>query len=156
MSSTLSDTAIRFPKLNDANYAEWVVRMEAALVRRGLWSIVRVHVSSFDEDGKEKAASMIAAELEVAKKKRDQTKMDEARAELILSVESGQLSHMRSRDPTEIWETLEHVHRAAGFATSLALHHQFLTAKKLDLQPMQAWISVIQGLAFRMEEAGVE
>ncbi|KAG5650534.1 hypothetical protein H0H81_011885 [Sphagnurus paluster] len=151
MSSTLSNTAIRFPKLNNANYAKWVVCMEATLVRRGLWSVVCVHVLSFDEDGKEKATSTIAAELEVAKKKRNQTKMDEACAKLILSVESGQLSHMHSCNPTEIWETPERMHRAAGFVTSLALCCQFLTVKKLDSQPMQAWISVIQGLAFCME-----
>ena len=47
--------------------------------------------------------------------------MDEARAERILCVEDGQLSHMRSQDPLEIWETLERVHCVAGFATSLAL-----------------------------------
>ena len=48
------------------------------------------------------------------------------------------------------------MHLAAGFATSLALHQKFLTAKKNTVQLMQAWIGHIQSLAFRMEEAGIE
>ena len=118
--------------------------------------MVKIPISGVDAEGAVKAVSTIMAELEEAKKKRDAGKMDEARAEMILCVEDGQLSHMRSRDPLEIWETLERVHRAAGFATSLALRRQFLTAKKGDGQAMQAWIGHIHGLAFRMEQSGVD
>lgn len=118
--------------------------------------MVSIAVSKVAGDGTEKDASTIAAEYEVLKKARVSTKMDEARAELILRVEDGQLSHMRSRDPLEIWQTLERVHRAAGFATSLALRRKFLTSKKSNDQSMQAWIGAIQGLAFRMEEAGID
>ena len=38
--------------------------------------------------------------------------MDEACAEMILNVDNGPFSHMYSRDPLEIWETPERVHRA--------------------------------------------
>ncbi|KAJ7125744.1 hypothetical protein C8R43DRAFT_830390, partial [Mycena crocata] len=51
--------------------------------------------------------------------KRDGTKMAEARAEMILRVEDGQLAHMTSRDPMVVWETLERTHRAPGFAMQL-------------------------------------
>ena len=51
--------------------------------------------------------------------------------------------------------TLERVHRAAGFATSLALRRKFLMAKKAGDQTMQAWIGQTQSLAFRMTEAGI-
>lgn len=81
--------------------------------------------------------------------------MAEAKAELVLRVEDGQLSHMHSHDPAEVWETLERVHRAAGFATSLSLRCSFLSAKKTKDQPMQAWISQIQNLVFRMEAASI-
>ncbi|KAG5633233.1 hypothetical protein DXG03_007960, partial [Asterophora parasitica] len=101
-----SDTTMHFPNLNDANYAEWAIRMEAVLVH---------------QDGMEKAVLMITAEVEVLKKKRDVSKMDKACTKLILHVENGQLSHMHSHDPLEIWETLEHLHCAARFTTSLAL-----------------------------------
>jgi hypothetical protein len=147
--------SVRVPNLNDSNYAEWSVRMEAILIRRGLWSLVKINISEITADGVAKSASKIAEEYRDLKKKRDVEKMDEARAEMILRVEDGQLSHMRSRDPLEIWETLERVHRASGFATSLALRRKFLTAKKEETQSMQAWIGFIQSLAFRMEQAGV-
>jgi gag-polypeptide of LTR copia-type/Zinc knuckle len=143
---------VRFVCLNDSNYAEWAVCMQAILVRRGLLSqIVNIVV---DETGKD--AATIAAEVEDLKKKRDAGKMDEACAEMVLRVEDGQLSHMHSGDPMEVWRTLRHVHLAAGFATSLALRRKFLTAKKSAAQSMQAWIGHIQSLAFRMEEAGIE
>ncbi|KAJ6470923.1 hypothetical protein C8R45DRAFT_762484, partial [Mycena sanguinolenta] len=71
---------------------------------------------------------------------RDTGKMAEARAELILRVEDGQLAHMTARDPMEVWENLERLHRAAGFATSLALRRKFLTAKKMAEETMEAWI----------------
>jgi hypothetical protein len=143
---------VRFSRLNDSNYAEWAVRMQAILVRRGLWSqIVNIVV---DETGKD--AATVAAEVEDLKKKRNAGKMDEACAEMVLRVEDGQLSHMRSGDPMEVWRTLRRVHLAAGFATSLALRRKFLTAKKSTAQSMQAWIGHIQSLAFRMEEAGIE
>lgn len=83
--------------------------------------MVKIPISRVDTDGGVKAISMIVAKLESAMKRRDAAKMDEARMEMILHVDDGQLSHMCSQDPLEIWETLEHIHRAVGFATSLAL-----------------------------------
>ncbi|KAJ6493160.1 hypothetical protein C8R45DRAFT_825154 [Mycena sanguinolenta] len=101
------DNSTRFARLGNTNYAEWAMRMEAALVRRGLWN-------------------------------------------------DGQLAHMTARDPMEVWENLERLHRAAGFATSLALRRKFLTAKKMAEETMEAWIGRIQTLVLRMEHAGIE
>jgi hypothetical protein len=148
--SNFTAESISFPRLNDSNYAEWAVRMEAILIRKGLWSMIETVVETEGKD-----AATIMAELDKKKKGRLADKMAEARAEMVLRVEDGQLSHMRSRDPMEVWETLQRVHRAAGFATSLALRRKFLTAKKGEAQSMQAWIGVIQSLAFRMEEAQI-
>jgi hypothetical protein len=77
--------------------------------------------------------------------------MAEARAELVLRVEPSQLAHMTSRDPMIIWQDLQHVHRAAGFATSLALRRQFLTVKKLNSETMEDWIGRVQSMVLRME-----
>ena len=143
---------VHFARLNNSNYAEWAVRMQAILVRHGLWSqIVNIVVN---ETGKD--AATVATEIGDFKKKRSIEKMDEACAEMVLRVEDGQLSHMHSRALMEVWWTLRRVHIAAGFATSLALCRKFLTAKKNTVQLMQAWIGHIQSLAFRMEEAGIE
>ncbi|OJT02293.1 hypothetical protein TRAPUB_7185, partial [Trametes pubescens] len=139
----------RFPKLNDKNYVEWAMRMEAELVRHKLWDgIVEITLDVQDPAAWQE-------EYEKRKKKRSVQKMSEARAEIIMQVEDGQLSHMRSRDPMEIWATLEEVHKARGFATQLAMKRSFLTAKKRMDQPMQAWIGEVRSMAFRMEEAGL-
>ena len=78
--------------------------------------------------------------------------MAEAWAEMILRVDNGQLFHMRSKDPLEIWMDLRDVHRACGFAMSLALRRKFLTAKKTDDQSMQLWIGQIWSQAFTIKE----
>ncbi|KAF7370043.1 CCHC-type domain-containing protein [Mycena sanguinolenta] len=134
------DTSTRFIRLGNANYPEWAMRMEAILIRRGLWDGI---VEVLEERDK-----LITG--------RDAAKMAEARAELILRVEDGQLAHMTARDPMEVWQNLQRLHRAAGFATSLALRRRFLTAKKLDDEPMEAWIGRVQTLVLRMEHAGID
>ncbi|KAF9020520.1 hypothetical protein BDZ89DRAFT_885601, partial [Hymenopellis radicata] len=55
------------------------------------------------------------------KLKCDKSKLAKARAEMILHIEESQIAHMEFRDPREVWRNLESVHRAQGFATSLAL-----------------------------------
>ncbi|EIW57750.1 uncharacterized protein TRAVEDRAFT_102351, partial [Trametes versicolor FP-101664 SS1] len=79
-------------------------------------------------------------EYEKKKQKRSTQKMAEARAELVMSVDDGQLAHMRSRDPMEIWQVLADVHKARGLATQLAMKRRFLTAKKRPDQTIQAWV----------------
>ena len=91
-----------FEKLNDSNYVEWAIRMEAELVRAGLWSMVEVQLDKID--GKD--AATIAAELAAKKGKRSPEKMAQAQAEIILRVEGSQLAHMRNKDSMVIWETL--------------------------------------------------
>jgi gag-polypeptide of LTR copia-type/Domain of unknown function (DUF4219)/Zinc knuckle len=146
-----SGETVHFTHLNNSNYAEWAVHMQAVLVRRGLWSkVINIVVNENEKD-----AAEVAAEIEDLKK-RDCTEMDEACTEMVLRVEDGQLSHMCSSNPMEVWQTLCCMHLAAGFATSLALCQKFLTTKKGTSQLMQAWIGHIQSLAFRMEEAKIE
>lgn len=151
----MTDERTVFQRLGNDNYAEWAMRMEAVLTKRGLWSMVEVLVSRFNADGSEKTENEITAERVVKIAKRDVEKMAEARAELILRVEDGQLSHMTSRDPLVVWENLQRMHRAAGFATSLALRRKFLTSKKTDNETMEAWIGRIQTMVLRMEHADV-
>jgi len=122
--------------------------MEAELVRKGLWT----NVMEILVDTEGKADANVKKEYETKLGKRSATKMAEARAEMILRVDDGQLSHMQSKDPLEIWMDLRDVHRARGFATSLALRRKFLTAKKTNDQSMQSWIGQIWSQAFTIEE----
>lgn len=152
----MSDSRLHFVRLGNKNYAnDWDLRMEAVLVRKQLWGVVQIVVGRTKSDGTTKTDTEILAERNGLIAARDATKLAEARAELVLCVEPSQLSHMTSRDPMIIWQTLERVHRAAGFATSLALRRQFLTAKKLDAETMESWIGRIQSMVLRMEYTGV-
>ncbi|KAJ7077953.1 hypothetical protein C8R44DRAFT_654867, partial [Mycena epipterygia] len=73
----------RFQNLGDANYDKWHPRMEADLIRKGLWDgIVEIIV-----DSKDKTPEQIAAEFEMKKSKRKAQKMAEARAEMLLRVD---------------------------------------------------------------------
>lgn len=152
----MSDESTRFTRLGNTNYPEWCMRMEAILTRKGLWKMVEILVSKKKSDGTEKTVVEMKVERDALIAKRDGEKMLEARAELILRVEDGQLAHMTARDPMVLWENLQRLHRAAGFATSLALRRKFLTAKKAGDETMEAWIGRIQTLVLRMEHAGID
>jgi hypothetical protein len=147
------DTSTRFAKLNDFNYASWSIMMEAELIRKSLFlGIVEINVADADKKTKDE----LQAEFDAQKLKRKADEMAQARSEMVLRVEPSQLAHMTSKDPLEIWEKLQNVHRGRGFATSLALKRKFLTSKKGRNQTMQAWVGDIRGQVFEMQMAGVE
>lgn len=131
-----------FEKLNDLNYGDWAMMMEALLVRKTLWGIVN------GTKTRPAGADTVPA---VKTFIRNQA---EARAELILHVETSQLPHMRKSDPNEIWEDLKKVHQARGLASKLALRRKFLWMKKTDDQSMSSWIADVRATAFRLGEIG--
>ncbi|KAF5367564.1 hypothetical protein D9758_003799 [Tetrapyrgos nigripes] len=155
MSDDSSSTS-RFAKLNDSNYAAWSMHMEAELIRKELWTdVVEVMIDQVDDKGKPRKQEDIEADTTKRLNARLMTKMAQARAEMILRVEPGQLSHMHSKDPLVVWEDLKAVHRARGFAAFLSLKRKFLTMKKEKGQKMSAWIGEVKSQVFEMEEAGL-
>ena len=110
------DRTTHFALLNESNYSEWVIRMEAHLIRQGLWDqvVFEADAGLSDEDATKARDGWI--------KKHTAKKMGEAHVEIILKVEDSQLSHVRDQDPKLVWEMLARVHIAQGFATWLALH----------------------------------
>jgi hypothetical protein len=144
-------TTPRFVPLNDTNYSQWAIRMEAELIRKDLWKLV---TCTTDVEGK------TDAEIETVwndwRKKRSVQKMSEAYAEIVLRVEDSQLAHTRSRDPEAIWDTLAQVHQARGLAMRLALRRKFLTSVKGTEETMSAWIGRVKGLSYRLEDIGVD
>jgi hypothetical protein len=135
----------QFPLLNGSNYAEWAMRMEAVLVLSGRWDVV-----SFQVDDKAKAPTEVAAEFEAWKASRNVKEMAEARAQMIMRVDSGQLVHMLDRDPMVVWERLAKVHRACP----LALRSKLCTAVKAESESMQSYIGRVQAIAFQLESIG--
>ena len=53
----------------------------------------------------------------------------------------------------QIWKNPEQVHCACGFATCLALWHEFLYMKKGDNQVMNSWIADIKNPAYCLDDA---
>lgn len=147
------DPKPRFPLLNDTNYVQWSIRIEAELIRKKLWSNVVCIEDEPPEDLKpeEKEAWRVAKLA-----KRSKSQMAEARAELILRVEDSQLAHMKSRDPLEVWEELKKVHVARGLASRLALRRRWWRMVKDDKEVMSAWIGRVKGAAHQLVEIGVE
>ena len=146
----MREISIPVTQLNDSNYPEWTIRMEAILVQEDLWPMVEISVNTEGKTVQETAVAVVEEKAKCAK-----DKMAQAWAKMILWVKDNQLVHMMSTDPMEIWQILQCVHQAAGFATSLSLCWKFLTAKKSDSQTIQSWIGYIQGLAFWMENANI-
>ena len=118
--------------------------MEAILVRKQLWDIVNGEKTR--PLGSENSAPI----------KNFIRKQAEARAELVLAVESSQLLHLRNSDPAKIWEDLKNIHEARGLASRLALRRKFLWLSKAENQPMQNWIATVQHTSFRLTQIGVE
>jgi len=136
--------SIWFPLLNHTNYLEWVLRMEAILVRSGFWDLVT---------GDEK----LSGDKDDDKTVRDfQRRKAQCRAEMVLRVEDSQLPHMVDSDPKAIWNALAGVHRARGFGSRLQLRRHFITANMKDGQSMEGWIGEVRSRANRLKAIDVD
>lgn len=133
-----------FVKLNEGNYTDWSMMMEALLVRKQVWDIVNGEKTR--PTGSDNSTPVRAFVRKQA----------EARAEIVLHVESSQLPHLRNSDPAKIWEDLKTIHQARGFASRIALRRKFLWLSKAKDQPMSNWIAEVRHTAFRLEQIGVE
>ena len=130
-------------KLSNENYEIWRILEEAVFLRRNVHDVAT-------------GLTPIPATGPNSKGVKDwKRKDDEARAELILSVEPDQLAHMNAPTAYEIWQELERVHRARGFATKMSLRRTFMTMQKRDDQKMSSWIGDVRNVAFRLQKAGV-
>jgi len=133
---------LRFDKLNETNYAEWVMLIEALLTRKGLLEIVTGEITK--PMGSPNAAAVKSYVRKAA----------EARAEIVLHVEPSQLPHVRDADVTVVWENLKSVHQARGFGTRMS-RRRTLFGMRMDPQtPMSRWIADVRRAAFLLEEVG--
>jgi gag-polypeptide of LTR copia-type/Zinc knuckle len=132
----------QIPKLNDDNYFDWAELMEALLVKLDLW----VTITEIPPTGSPNSKAVRDFNM----------KQQKARAELKLNVEPRQLPHTRFDTPKEIWENLERVHRAKGFASRLSLLRRFHGMVKDDEQTMSSWVADVRELAHRIKQTGFE
>ena len=131
-------------KLNNTNYLDWVIKMEALLEEKDLWGVV-----SGEEEQPSTGPNSKSA-------KAYQKKLRLCHAKIILHVENSQLPHTCDPHPRVIWESLAHVHRSCGFGTLLAMHRRFFSMEKEEGVSMQAWIVLVHNAAFQLEAANFE
>jgi len=113
-----------FPKLNDTNYADWCYMMAATLSEKDLWDVVDSSLTCQVSSPNHKAVRAFVKKQQLTC------------AKLILSVKVSQLPHTHYDNPKAIWDGLQKVHQACGFATHLSLHCHFLNMHKQDDQPI--------------------
>lgn len=130
-------------KLNNENYEVWRVLMEAIFTRKQVHDVA-TGITPRPTTGPNSVTT-----------KAWERKSQEAKAEMILSVEIDQLAHMRGATAIDVWNELETVHRARGLATKMALRRRFITARMRSDQKMSSWIGDVRTIAFQLEQAGV-
>ena len=113
-----------FPKLNNTNYADWCYMMAATLIEKDLWDVVNSSLTHPVGSPNHKAVKTFVKKQQLAC------------AKIILSIKASQLLHTCHDDLKVIWDSLQKVHWACGFATCLSLCHYFLYMHKQDDQPI--------------------
>ena len=130
-------------RLNDDNYAEWVVGIEALLTRKGLWEVTSAPATDTRPNGSDNTKAVRSWSAKIA----------EARAELILNIEPTQYAHVQSTDAHEVWSELRRVHLARGFGTRLAHRRALWRMCKRPDQSMTSYIADVRRAAFRLRRS---
>ena len=136
----MPDSSLHFANLNELNYAEWSLYMRSTLIKKGLWKVV---------EGSETCPLRLLNSKAV---KAFECCRAEAHAEIILCLKPSQLPHAHSADPYVLWEELQRMHRAQGFATRMTLRRRFNMMTKRADQSMSSWTTDVQQAAFHLKE----
>jgi hypothetical protein len=102
-----------FDKLNESNYDDWKIQVEAYLEDQNLFCVI---------DGREEEPQTGPNSKAV---RAYNQKRRQARAKIILAVEPSQLPHTRDQDPAVIWDNLSKIHCARGLGTLLTMRRKF-------------------------------
>ena len=135
-----------FEKLDDTNYVEWSIQMEALLDEQDLWDVVNGTETMPNLGPNSKAVKAFIRKQRLA------------RAKILLYLSNSQIPHARveDNDPKAIWDNLARIHQSQGFGRIFSLHRELSTMAKTPEQPMQAWVASVQDIAFRFKSARFE
>ncbi|KAL4067092.1 hypothetical protein V8B97DRAFT_1840960, partial [Scleroderma yunnanense] len=131
---------LHFVNLNESNYAEWLLYMQSTLIKKGLWKVV---------EGSETCPLSSPNSKAVKAFEHHQA---EAHVKIVLCLEPSQLPHAHSTDPYVLWEELQCMHHAQGFATWMTLCQRFNMMTKHADQSMSSWIADVQQAMFHLQE----
>ena len=133
--------SLPFDKLNEANYDDWKIQMEALLEEKGLFGVVsgRLVMPTTGPNSKGVRAFLEKQRL--------------ARSKLILAIEPSQLPHVRNeQDPFVIWQNLSRIHRARGLGVLLTMRMDFLKMSMPPGSTIASYVASIRHAAYRLEE----
>ena len=115
MASSASDMRSNMAPLRETNYATWKVQCRMALMREGLWSIVK---------GEEVMPELNRERLRESEEARRKFKIryDKALTTIVLSVSPSLLYLLGDpEDPVEVWNILENQFQKKSWANKLIL-----------------------------------
>ena len=128
--------SLPFDKLNETNYDDWKIQVEALLEEKGLFGVVsgRDVMPTTGPSSKGVKAFLEKQRL--------------ARSKIILAIEPSQLPHVRNEEnPFVIWQNLTRIHRARGLGVLLTMRMDFL---KMSMPPGSTIASYVASIRQRI------
>jgi len=133
--------SLPFDKLNETNYDDWKIQMEALLEEKGLFGVVCVRDVMPTTGPNSKGVKTFLEKQRLA------------RSKIILSIETSQIPHVRSEeDPAIIWKNLARIHRARGLGVLLTVCMDFLRISMPPGSTIASYVASIRHAAYRLEE----
>jgi hypothetical protein len=133
--------SLPFDKLNEVNYDDWKIQMEALLEEKGLFGVVCGRATMPTTGPNSKGARTFLEKQRLA------------RSKIILAIEPSQLPHVRNEeDPFVIWKNLSRIHRARGLGVLLTMRMDFLKMSMPSESTIAQYVANIRHAAYRLEE----
>lgn len=133
--------SLPFDRLNETNYNDWKIQMEALLEEKGLFGVVSGREEMPLTGPNSKAVRSFLEKQRLA------------RAKIILAIDPSQLPHVRDLDdPAIIWKNLAKIHRARGLGVLITLRREFVTMSMPPGSSISSWVAKIRHAAYCLEE----
>ena len=133
--------SLPFDKLNETNYDDWKIQMEALLEEKGLFGIVSGEIVMPTTGPNSKGVKTFLEKQRLA------------RSKIILAIEPSQLPHVRNEEnPLVIWQNLARIHRARGLGVLLTMRMDFLKMSMPPGSTIASYVASIRHSAYHLEE----
>ena len=133
--------SLPFDKLDETNYNDWKIQMEALLEEKGLFGIV---------SGQD---IMPTTGLNSKGVKNFLEKQLLACSKIILAIHPSQLPHVRNKENSSvIWKNLSWIHCARGLGVLLTLCTDFLKMSMPSRSTITSYVASIHHAAYRLKE----